>query len=146
MKARSEYLADQFCQVELFKDLPKEYREREINKTLDDDLTSHKLQSVRLPNNERRLAKNAEGLVKAVIDYLLENAREAFESYTDEARRYICWDKAKAQLRDKDGTLVVPFEKYGFYFVSNASYQTTSSNLKDLILGCDLNPRNFIVE
>ncbi len=146
VKARSEYLADQFCQVELFKDLPKEYRTREISKTLDDDLTFYNLQSVRLPNNERRLAKNAEGLVKAVIDYLLENAREAFESYTDEAQRYICWDKAKAQLRDRDGTCVVPFEKYGFYFVSNASYQTVGNNLRDLILGCDLNPRDFIVE
>ncbi len=146
VKARSEYLANQFCQVELFKDLPKEYRTREISKTLDDNLTFHNLQSVRLPNNEKRLAKNAGGLVKAVIDYLLENAREAFESYTDEAQRYICWDKAKAQLRDRDGTLVVPFEKYGFYFVSNASYQTVGNNLRDLILGCDLNPRDFIVE
>ncbi len=146
VKARSEYLANQFCQVGLFKDLPKEYRTREINKTLDDDLTNHKFSSVRLPNNERCLAKNAEGLVKAVIDYLLENAREAFESYTDEAQRYIYWDKAKAQLRDRDGTLVAPFEKYGFYFVSNKSYQTVGSNLRDLILGCDLNPRDFIVE
>ncbi|WP_445724443.1 hypothetical protein [Helicobacter pylori] len=77
---------------------------------------------------------------------MLENAREAFESYTDdESQRYICWDKAKAQLRDRDGTCFVPFEKYGFYFVSGASYQTTGSNLKDLILGCDLNPRDFIV-
>lgn len=53
--------------------------------------------------------------------------------------------KQKRNSRDRDGTLVVPFEKYGFYFVSNASYQTTGSNLKDLILGCDLNPRDFIV-
>ncbi|MGN8389025.1 DUF262 domain-containing protein [Helicobacter pylori] len=146
VKARSEYLADQFCQVELFKDLPKEYRTREISKTLDDDLTSHNLQSVRLPNQQRKIARNAKELASAVIDYLLENAREAFESYTDEAQRYLCWDKAKAQLRDKDGTLVVPFEKYGFYFVSNASYQTVGNNLRNLILGCDLNPRNFIVE
>ncbi|MFP6013212.1 DUF262 domain-containing protein [Helicobacter pylori] len=146
VKARSEYLADQFCQVELFKDLPKEYRTREISKTLDDDLTSHNLQSVKLPNHQRKTARNAKELVSAVIDYLLENAREAFESYTDdESPRYICWDKTKAQLRDRDGTLVVPFEKYGFYFVSNASYQTVGSNLKDLILGCDLNPRDFIV-
>ncbi|GAA6885519.1 DUF262 domain-containing protein [Helicobacter pylori] len=146
VKARSKYLADQFCQVELFKDLPKEYRTREISKTLDDDLTSYKFSSVRLPNQRRQIARNAKELASAVIDYLLENAREAFESYTDEAQRYICWDKAKAQLRDREGTLVVPFEKYGFYFVSNASYQTVGSNLKDLILGCDLNPRNFIVE
>ncbi len=147
VKARSEYLADQFCQVGLFKDLPKEYRTREINKTLDDDLTSHNLQSVKLPNQQRKIARNAKELVSAVIDYLLENAREAFESYTDdESQRYICWDKAKAQLRDREGTLVVPFEKYGFYFVSNASYQTVGSNLKDLVEGCDLNPRNFIVE
>ncbi|WQT58493.1 DUF262 domain-containing protein [Helicobacter pylori] len=146
VKARSEYLADQFCQVGLFKDLPKEYRTREISKTLDDDLTNHNLQSVKLPNDQRCMARNAKELVNAVIDYLLENAREAFESYTDdESQRYICWDKAKAQLRDRDGTLVVPFEKYGFYFVSNASYQTTGSNLKDLILGCDLNPKDFIV-
>ncbi len=146
VKARSEYLADQFCQVGLFKDLPKEYREREINKTLDDNLTNHNLQSVKLPNGQRRMARNAKELVSVVIGYLLENAREAFESYTDdESQKYIYWDKAKAQLRDRDGTLVVPFEKYGFYFVSNASYQTTSSNLKDLILGCDLNPRDFIV-
>ncbi|GHP72355.1 hypothetical protein JP0048_08730 [Helicobacter pylori] len=146
VKARSEYLADQFCQVGLFKDLPKEYRTREISKTLDDDLTSHNLQSVKLPNQQRKIARNAKELASAVIDYLLENAREAFESYTDEAQRYICWDKAKVQLRDRDGTLVVPFEKYGFYFVSNASYQTVGNNLRDLILGCDLNPRNFIVE
>ncbi|WQW84348.1 DUF262 domain-containing protein [Helicobacter pylori] len=146
VKARSEYLADQFCQVGLFKDLPKEYREREINKTLNDDLTSHNLQSVKLPNGQRRMARNAKELASAVIDYLLENAREAFESYTDdESQRYICWDKAKAQLRDRDGTLVVPFEKYGFYFVSNASYQTVGSNLRDLILGCELNPKDFIV-
>ncbi|OOP82120.1 hypothetical protein B0X30_02685, partial [Helicobacter pylori] len=145
VKARSGYLADQFCQVGLFKDLPKEYRTREINKTLDDDLTSHNLQSVKLPNGQRRMARNAKELARAVIDYLLENAREAFESYTDEEPRYICWDKAKAQLRDRDGTLVVPFEKYGFYFVSNASYQTVGSNLRDLILGCELNPKDFIV-
>ncbi len=147
VRARSEYLADQFCQVGLFKDLPKKYRTREINKTLDDDLTCYKFQSVRLPNNEKRSVKNAKELASVVIDYLLENAREAFESYTDdESQKYIYWSKAKAEARDRDGTLVVPFEKYGFYFVSNASYQTTGSNLKDLILGCDLNPRDFIVE
>ncbi len=145
VRARSEYLADQFCQVGLFKDLPKEYRTRELHKTLDDDLTNHNLQSVKLPNGQRCMARNAKELARAVIDYLLENAREAFENYTDEEPRYICWDKAKAQLRDRDGTLVVPFEKYGFYFVSNASYQTVGSNLKDLILGCDLNPKDFIV-
>ncbi|WQV86966.1 DUF262 domain-containing protein [Helicobacter pylori] len=146
VRARSEYLADQFCQVGLFKDLPKEYRERELHKTLDDDLTKYNLQSVKLPNQRRQIVRNAKELASAVIDYLLENDREAFESYTDEAQRYICWDKAKVQLRDRDGTLVVPFEKYGFYFVSNTSYQTVGSNLKDLILGCDLNPRDFIVE
>ncbi|PDW66253.1 hypothetical protein BB447_07120 [Helicobacter pylori] len=147
VRARSEYLADQFCQVGLFKDLPKKYRARELHKTLDDDLTCYKFQSVRLPNNEKRSVKNAKELASVVIDYLLENAREAFESYTDdESQKYIYWSKAKAEARDRDGTLVVPFEKYGFYFVSNASYQTTGSNLKDLILGCDLNPRDFIVE
>ncbi|WQV25794.1 DUF262 domain-containing protein [Helicobacter pylori] len=147
VRARSEYLADQFCQVGLFKDLPKEYRARELHKTLDDDLTSHNLQSVKLPNDQRHMARNAKELASVVIDYLLENAREAFESYTDdESQKYIYWSKAKAEARDRDGTLVVPFEKYGFYFVSNASYQTTGSNLKDLILGCDLNPRDFIVE
>ncbi|MGL2753133.1 DUF262 domain-containing protein [Helicobacter pylori] len=147
VKARSEYLADQFCQVGLFKDLPKEYRTRELHKTLDDNLTNHNLQSVKLPNGQRCMARNAKELASVVIDYLLENAREAFESYTDdESQKYIYWSKAKAEARDRDGTLVVPFEKYGFYFVSNASYQTTGSNLKDLILGCDLNPRDFIVE
>ncbi|GAA7081348.1 hypothetical protein BD0010_11680 [Helicobacter pylori] len=78
VKNRSEYLADQFCQVGLFKDLPKEYRTREIHKTLDDNLTHHKLSSVKLPNGQRRMTKNAEELVSVVINYLLENAREAF--------------------------------------------------------------------
>ncbi|MGN8410389.1 DUF262 domain-containing protein [Helicobacter pylori] len=147
VRARSEYLADQFCQVGLFKDLPKEYCAREIHKTLDDNLTNHNLQSVKLPNGQRKPVRNAKELASVVIDYLLENAREAFESYTDdESQKYIYWSKAKAEARDRDGTLVVPFEKYGFYFVSNASYQTTGSNLKDLILGCGLNPRDFVVE
>ncbi len=147
VRARSEYLADRFCQVGLFKDLPKEYRTREISKTLDDDLTFHNLQSVKLPNQKRKTIKNAKELASAVIDYLLENAREAFESYTDGgSQRYIYWDKAKAEARNRDGTLVVPFEKSGFYFVSNAGYQTVGGNLRDLILGCELNPRDFIVE
>ncbi len=146
VKARSEYLANQFCQVGLFKDLPKEYREREINKTLDDNLTCYKLQSVKLPNQQRKIVRNAKELVSAVIDYLLENAREAFKSYTGDAYpSYIYWDKTKAQLRDRDGTLVAPFEKYGFYFVSGANLQNVGSNLKDLVEGCDLNPRDFIV-
>ncbi|MGL2351553.1 DUF262 domain-containing protein [Helicobacter pylori] len=146
VRNRSEYLADQFCQVGLFKDLPKEYRARELHKTLDDNLTNHNLQSVKLPNGQRKPVRNAKELASVVINYLLENAREAFESYTDdESQRYVYWSKAKAEARDRDGTLVVPFEKYGFYFVSNASYQTTGSNLKDLILGCDLNPRDFVV-
>ncbi|WP_033622841.1 DUF262 domain-containing protein [Helicobacter pylori] len=147
VKARSEYLANQFCKVALFKDLPKEYRARELNKTLDDNLTNHKLLSVKLPNGQRQTATNAKELASVVINYLLENARESFEYYTDdESQKYIYWDKAKAKARDRDGSCVVPFEKYGFYFVSNASYQTTGSNLKDLILGCDLNPKDFIVE
>ncbi|GAA7424859.1 DUF262 domain-containing protein [Helicobacter pylori] len=147
VRARSEYLADRFCQVGLFKDLPKEYRAREVSKTLDDDLTSHNLQSVKLPNQKRKITRNAKELASAVIDYLLENAREAFESYTDdEIPRCIYWDKAKAEAKNRDGTLVVPFEKSGFYFVSNASYQTVGGNLRDLILGCELNPRDFIVE
>ncbi len=147
VRNRSEYLADQFCQVGLFKDLPKEYRTRELHKTLDDDLTNHNLQSVKLPNGQRKPVRNAKELVSVVIDYLLENAREAFESYTDdESQKYIYWSKAKAEARDRDGTIVVPFEKYGFYFVSNASFQTVGSNLRDLIVGCELDPREFIVE
>ncbi|MCQ2939645.1 DUF262 domain-containing protein [Helicobacter pylori] len=147
VRNRSEYLADQFCQVGLFKDLPKEYRTRELHKTLADDLTNHNIQIVKLPNGQRKPARNAKELASVVINYLLENAREAFESYTDdESQKYIYWSKAKAEARDRDGTNVVPFEKYGFYFVSNASYQTMGSNLKDLISGCDLNPRDFIVE
>ncbi|MDU9766144.1 DUF262 domain-containing protein [Helicobacter pylori] len=146
VRNRSGYLADQFCQVGLFKDLPKEYREREINKTLDDNLTNHNLQSVKLPNQQRKIVRNAKELVSAVIDYLLENAREAFESYTkEELPSYIYRDKAKAQLRDKDGNCVVPFEKYGFHYVSGANLQNVGSNLKDLVEGCDLNPRDFIV-
>ncbi len=146
VRKRSEYLADQFCQVGLFKDLPKEYRTREISKTLDDDLTNHKLQSVKLPNQQRKIVRNAKELVNAVIDYLLENAREAFESYINNAYpSYIYWDKAKVQLRDRDGTLVAPFEKYGFHYVSGANLQNVGNNLRDLVEGCDLNPRDFIV-
>ncbi len=146
VRKRSEYLADRFCQVGLFKDLPKEYRTREISKTLDDNLTCYKLQSVKLPNQQRKIARSTKELVSAVIDYLLENAREAFESYTNNAYpSYIYRDKTKAQSRDRDGTLVAPFEKYGFYFVSGANLQNVGSNLKDLVEGCDLNPRDFIV-
>ncbi len=147
VKARSEYLANQFCKVALFKDLPKEYRTRELNKTLDDNLTNHKLLSVKLPNGQRRTVTNAKELASVVINYLLENAREAFEYYTDdESQKYIYWDKAKAKIRDRDGTTVAPFEKYGFYFVSGASLQNVGSNLRDLIVGCELDPREFIVE
>lgn len=147
MLARSDYLAQKFCEVEMFKDLPKEYRVRELGKSLDDDLTFHKFSSITLPNGQRHFARNASYLAKSVIEYLLENAREAFESYTsDELPSCIYWDSSKAQARRRDGTLVVPFGKAGFYFVSNAALRDVGKNLKRLIIGCGLNPREFIIE
>lgn len=72
---------------------------------------------------------------------------EAFESYTgDELPSYIYWDSTKAAARRRDGTLIVPFEKLGFYFVSNAALRDVGRNLKRLIEGCGLNPREFIIE
>lgn len=145
--ARSEYLAQKFCEVEIFQDLPKEYRVKELSKSLEDDLTFHKFSSLTLPNGQRHFARNASYLAKAVIEYLLENAREAFESYTgDELPSYIYWDSTKAAARRRDGTLIVPFEKLGFYFVSNAALRDVGRNLKRLIEGCGLNPREFIIE
>lgn len=144
---RSRYLAQEFCKVEMFRDLPKEYRIRELSKSLDDDLTFHKLSSIKLPNGQRKLIRNAEHLAKSVIEYLLENAREAFENYTgDELPSYIYWDSGKASARDRSGTLVVLFEKAGFYFVSNAALREVGNNLKKLIQGCKLDPRKFIIE
>lgn len=144
---RSAYLADRFCEVEMFKDLPKEYRIRELRKSLDDDLTFHKLSSITLPNGQRHSIVTATSLAKTTIEYLLENAREAFERYTgDELPKYIYWDKAKASMRNKSGTLVVPFEELGFYFVSNAALKDVGNNLRKLIVGCNLNPREFVVE
>ena len=145
--ARSEYLAQQFCEVEIFQDLPKEYRLRELSKSLDDDLTFHKFSSLTLPNGQKHFVRNASYLAKAVIEYLLENARDAFESYTgDELPSYIYWDSTKAAARRRDGTLIVPFEKLGFYFVSYAALRDVGKNLKRLIEGCGLNPREFVIE
>ena len=147
MLARSEYLAQKFCEVEMFKDLPKEYRTRELSKSLDDDLTFQKFSSITLPNGQRHFARNASFLAKSAIEYLLENAREAFESYTsDELPSCIYWDSSKASARRRDGTLVVPFDKAGFYFVSNAALRDVGKNLKRLIIGCGLNPREFIID
>lgn len=53
--ARSEYLAQQFCQVAMFQDLPKEYRARELSKSLDDDLTFHKFSSLSSPMGKNTL-------------------------------------------------------------------------------------------
>ena len=145
--ARSEYLAQKFCEVEIFQDLPKEYRLRELSKSLDDDLTFHKFSSLTLPNGQKHFVRNASYLAKAVIEYLLENARDAFESYTgDELPSYIYWDSTKAAARRRDGTLIVPFEKLGFYFVSYAALRDVGKNLKKLIEGCGLNPREFVIE
>ena len=147
MLERSRYLAQKFCKVEMFRDLPKEYRIRELSKSLDDDLTFHKLSSIKLPNGQRKLIRNANHLAKSVIEYLLENAREAFENYTgDELPSYIYWDSGKASARDRNGTLMVPFEKAGFYFVSGAALREVGNNLKKLIQGCKLDPRKFIIE
>lgn len=147
MLARSGYLAQKFCEVEMFRDLPKEYRTRELSKSLDDDLTFHKFSSITLPNGQRHFVRNASYLAKSAIEYLLENAREAFESYTsDELPSCIYWDSSKASARRRDGTLVVPFGKAGFYFVSNAALRDVGKNLKRLIIGCGLNPREFIID
>ncbi|MDL0082206.1 DUF262 domain-containing protein [Helicobacter sp. XJK30-2] len=145
--SRAQHLAESFCEIEIFKDLPKDYRIRELRKSLDSDLTFVKLSRISLPNGEKHYARNGSYLAKAVIDYLLENAREAFETYTSEyLPRYIYRDSAQAGARRRDGTLVVPFEKAGFYFVSNAALKSVGSNLKDLVQGCKLDPSAFVIE
>lgn len=145
IQERSVYLADRFCKVDIFRDLPKECRQKTIPLTLDDNLTHHRFSEVKFPTGRARV-KTALELAKAVIDYLYQNHREKFEKYLDDAPACIEWNSAKAKTRDKNGSVSLEYKNGGFYFVSNASLESVGSALKKLIKGCGLNPQSFIVE
>lgn len=146
IKERGEYLAEKFCEVRVFRDLPKECRQRASNITLDSDLTHHILSEIKFPNGTEAHISNGKSLTKEVIEYLYKHHRDEFECFTDEKNpSCIVWDKARVESKNKQGSIAHYFEKGGFHFVSNASLKDISKNLKKLIEGCKLNPKDFIL-
>lgn len=143
---RSGYLAERFCEVDIFRDLPNEYRVIELRKSIADDLSFYKFTTLTLPNGETKNASGAKGLAKVVIDYLYGNHHEVFNSFMMRFDpSYIVRNKEKAKLREnKPGWACVNFGD--FYFVSTASFQEVGKNLRELIEACGLNPQSFTVE
>ncbi|TLD79796.1 DUF262 domain-containing protein [Helicobacter sp. MIT 05-5293] len=146
IKERARYLAERFCEVEIFKDLPKEYRKRAVFKTLSDDLTHFYFNRLFLPNGQGHNVKILKDLAQIIVDYLYQYHRGVVEEATDENLGYIEFDEKKAKFRDKDGILVVKCEKGGFWFISSASARDTGKNLAHFIESCRLNPQDFILE
>jgi len=69
------------CEVEIFQNIPQEYRAN-TTLSLNDDLRGEKIKVLRLPSGELVSVDGARGLVKGVINFLLEHFRDDFEIYT----------------------------------------------------------------
>lgn len=145
IKIRSKYLAERFCEVGIFADIPKEYRIKPAALTLNDDLTSGNFGSIRFPNRSGKNIKGAKELVKSVIEYLYEQHQEDFEHFVGNYEpKCITWNKEEADPYHRPGRLCVGFRD--FYFISNASLRDVGKNLVQLIEGCNLEPRDFVLE
>lgn len=142
---RSEYLAEKFCQVHIFKDLPKEYRIAPISRNLNDDLTFYKFNTLTFPNGEKATAHNAKTLVQAVVDYMYKYHRDTIEEALNEMPKYITFDSNEAKRRDVSGSLSVKCEQGRFFFISSASMRDTRVNLVRFIESAGLNAENFVL-
>lgn len=143
---RSEYLAEKFCQVRIFKDLPKECRIKPVIKTLNDDLTYYRFNVVKFPNDEKAKANTAKTLVQVVIDYIYKYHRDAIKEALNEIPEYITFDSNEAKCRDGRGSLSVKCEKGQFYFISNASMRYVGLNLANFVESAGLSADDFILE
>ena len=80
IQERSKELYNKFIDIEIFKDLPQEYR-RHTTLTLESDLIESSIKSLILPNGETKIVKNFDDVAKSVIDYLVQNHNNKFYDF-----------------------------------------------------------------
>lgn len=146
IKARSAYLADKFCAIEIFRDLPQEYRVKSLARNLADDLTYYHFRFMNCPNGDIKEVSNAKEVAKAVIEYMYEYHRDAVENALNENLKYIAFDENIAKSRDVAGSLSIEYEKGKFYFISSASMRDVGKNLAHFVKSAGISPEGFILE
>lgn len=141
---RSEFLAREFCKVDLFKDLPAESRKPSIKISMDDNLSEIFIVDITLPNGEKEICNNKYSLlIDFIIQYLLNN-------YKEELLNFIRTEKPsfiKYTSNEQDDYNLTKERKYDdfiFQYPSN-NIEKIRLTLNKLIRSCNLQPKYFLI-
>lgn len=137
IKKRGETLAEKFIEVEIFKDIPKDYRKKDsIYYSLNEDITGKQVYKITLPNEETKVINNLKELAKVIIEYIKKNHEEEIERLLRQQPSFI-----KDEYTEKPGTISIKFGN--FVFFSGASSRDVTQNLKKFVEGCNLDIYKF---
>ncbi len=139
IKTRSQALYEKFIDIEIFKDLPQEYRKIDSTLiTLESDLTQikeNRLKSLKFPNGEQKGIKTFKELAENVIAYLRNSYEEALYEFIES-------EKPKCVISSYDTK-----KKRQIHLLIDDNYAFATNDIlrdiKGLIEGCECECSNF---
>lgn len=150
IKERSAYLANQFCRIELFKDLPSEYRTKHVARSLADDLKSYSFRTTLVfPNGQKRHIQEDKGeiLIKAVMEYLCENEKDSVRKLLNERANELPFVRDTKENVERHICVKCGNNEVGeFYILVRTEKTKIGEYLAKFIESCNLSPRDFILE
>lgn len=150
IKERSAYLAHQFCNIELFKDLPSEYRTKPIARSLTDDLKHYSFRTTLVfPNGQKKDLQEDKGelLIEAVMEYLCENEKDSVRKLLNECANELPFIKDTKENVERHICVKCGNNEVGeFYFLVRTEKPKIGEYLAKFIEYCNLSPRDFILE
>lgn len=142
IRERSKYLADKFCEIGIFKDLPKEYRKTRKRLTLEDNWRGVKFSEFSFPDNTYVNASKLEGIVRELVKYIQKHHNEKFRSFLE--KQYSANNSfiVPNDKQGKEGYLKVDFDD-GFSFFASASGESIRLKLREIVKEVGLDPYDF---
>lgn len=137
IRRRASELFERFKEVEIFRDLDAEFRQRRAALTLNECWTFVKPAFVRMPDGEQRRASSHTEVVKEIFKWLMQNYPREFKRALNSGFGFIYFDK----VEPKGGSVIIEFDEFVFQYTKSA--EGLRSCLKRFVEKCELSAEDF---
>lgn len=139
---RGEFLAGEFCKVDLFKDLPIESRKPPIRISMDDNLSEIFITDIILPNGDKEICNNKYPvLIDTIIKYLLNHHKSILIKFINTEKPSFIRNKSEEQ--DQNSSVRI-YDDFIFQYSPN-NIERIRLNLNRMIKFCNLHPKDFLI-
>lgn len=137
IRRRASELFERFKEIEIFRDLDAEFRQRRATLTLNDSWTFVKPAFVKMPDGKQCRVSNYTEVVREVFRWVMQNYPQEFKRALNSGFNFIYFDK----VVPKHSFYTIEFDDFVFHY--NAAAESLRGCLKRFVEKCELSAEDF---